>query len=517
MGFRAKLIISYALIVLLTLAGASGLFAYVAGQIQAEQTEKTIKRLQSVTNEIGLQLLKAVSRNDTVDDYEDTLEAYSRFVGVRIMLVDDAGRVRIDTEIPTKNMQNQIIPNYKLTPRDGKVHGEYKASLRGIDYIYYSYPGPPIQRRVAKNSDNADRISFQTQVPNDVIQTDLWLALPEVQLRGGWNSFITGMALAGAFIFGLAVLIAIVVGRSISRPLVRMTRASTAIAQGNYTQQIPVQGGDELGKLAMSFNTMAREVARSQQTMRDFVANVSHELKTPLTSIQGFSQAISEGVADDPDTIKHSSDVIYSEAARMRRLVDELLDLSRMESGQIVLNKKDMDLSILLVNVLDKLEPLANSRDLKIQVRRNDRTLVTGDADRLEQVFTNLVDNAIKYGQAGSTIWLDVQAMTENDLRVARIHRAPYATVQIANLGPVIPNEQLPRIFERFYKLDRSRQRKGESTGLGLAIVRELVEAHHGTIKVSSNPLPDDQSTGYTIFTVEIPLCPTNAVVKTGM
>jgi two-component system, OmpR family, sensor kinase len=514
MGFRAKLIISYALIVLVTLMGASGLFAYVAGQIQAEQTEKTVKRLQSVTNLIGNELLLEARRTQNFADYEEQLQKYAVIVGVRIMLVDNSGRVRIDTEIATKNVEGQTIPSYKIVPRDKKVHGEYKTTLRNVDYIYYAYAGPGLDPTIARNSDRADRISFQ---PNDTIQTDLWIAMPEIQIRGGWNSFITGMALAGAFIFGLAVLIAIVVGRSISRPLVRMTRASTAIAQGNYTQQIPVQGGDELGKLAMSFNTMAREVARSQQTMRDFVANVSHELKTPLTSIQGFSQAISEGVADDPDTIKHSSDVIYSEAARMRRLVDELLDLSRMESGQIVLNKKAMDLSILLVNVLDKLEPLANSRDLKIQVRRNDRTLVTGDADRLEQVFTNLVDNAIKYGQAGSTIWLDVQAMTENDLRVARIHRAPYATVQIANLGPVIPNEQLPRIFERFYKLDRSRQRKGESTGLGLAIVRELVEAHHGTIKVSSNPLPDDQSTGYTIFTVEIPLCPTNAVVKTGM
>lgn len=522
MGFRAKLILSYTAIIFITLAAAVGLFAYVAGQIQNEQTQQSVNRLRKITDLVGDAIRKDIPASGSLEDYQQILELYSEFVGVRILLVDSSGRVRADSDQTSASLRNQVIPSYQLVPRDNTVY-QRSIILGGVSYIYYAKPGPGIRRQIGQNNPPSEiqKVLFnplQLQTSQTFLESDLWLAVPETQIKGPWNNFLAGLVITGALVLLGGFILAFFIGRSISRPLLRMTRASIAIAEGNYTQQITVKSNDEIGQLAASFNQMAREVARSQQTMRDFVANVSHELKTPLTSIQGFSQALVEGVADDPDAIQHSSKVILREAGRMRRLVDELLDLSRIESGQIILNKHEVDLTQLLSRIVDKLELLAEARYLKLQMRRNDHATVTGDPDRLEQVFTNLVDNAIKYGASDTIIWVDimVQTPTESEGRGAKNQRGPLAVVQIANLGPIIPPEELPRIFERFYKLDRSRQRKTESTGIGLAIVRELVEAHHGAIYVTSQALENNATSGYTIFKVELPLATTtiSAVAK---
>jgi two-component system sensor histidine kinase ResE len=235
-------------------------------------------------------------------------------------------------------------------------------------------------------------------------------------------------------------------------------------------------------------------------------------LKTPLTSIQGYSQAILEGVADDPVAIDHSASVIYQEAARMRRLVEELLDLSRVESGQVELVRREVDLRQVLGRVVVRLEPQATDKGLQIQARLdpNQPLLVAGDSDRLEQVFTNILDNAVKYSLPNALVSLAVDyspgsgELAPGNGRTSKGTNPGAVRVSISNLGLLIPEEQLPRIFERFYKLDPSRKRKGESTGLGLAITKELVEAHRGTISVASQPT-GQPGEGLTTFTIILP------------
>ncbi|HEX2914050.1 MAG TPA: HAMP domain-containing sensor histidine kinase [Chloroflexia bacterium] len=523
MGFRSKLILSYAVVILVTLGLGVILFALIFSQIQQSVTDKNKQRLLSVTKEVSDDLARPPG-GVTLTWYQSRLESYANLLNVRVLLVDSQGQVRVDTGAENGSTLLDQKINYKLVPRDNQAY-QGSIVLQGVTYFYYARPGPNIGPIPSQLPSERITQPFNSQLGQAITQTDLLLSVPEETLSAGWNDFARGMLLAAALALAVSIALALLIARSISRPLTRMTEASVAIAHGRYNEHLRVDSRDEFGRLAMSFNQMAHEVARSQQTMRDFVANVSHELKTPLTSIQGFSQAIAEGVADDPELLKHSADVIYEEAARMRRLVDELLDLSRIESGQVELNRRELNLRGMLERVIIKLGPLADDKHLHIEhhLETLETPVVMGDADRLEQIFTNILDNAIKYSREYGTIWLQMQTgqprspeqtQSVESGRNGKSNRPNFISVTIGNTGPMIPPEKLPRIFERFYKLDPSRKRKGESTGLGLAIAKELVEAHQGSITVTSQPLPEGQGQpgdGYTFFTIRLPLV-TNAI-----
>lgn len=516
MGFRSKLIISFAAVIIFTLALALVFFSYVVGRIQEDASAKTTDRLRVITNQVSNNIVQASAQSNSFDELQAILEYDASLLNVRMLLVDSNGLVRADSETnSTQSIKGETIKNYQLTPRDGKAYS-HTAPIKGIPWFYYTRPGPtfvltsasgPAQQKVSYTPQE-----IQAQPIAIRLQTDLWLAVPQSEISTDWRDIAKGLLAAAGLALILAVGLAFLLARSIARPLLRITRASTQIAQGNYALQLPVEGWGDMARLASSFNRMTREVDRSQRTMRDFVANVSHELKTPLTSIQGYSQAILEGVAEDPPAIEHSASVIYQEAARMRRLVDGLLDLSRVESGQVELVRREVDLRQVLNRIVVRLEPQATDKGLQIQTRleADQPLLVAGDADRLEQVFTNILDNAVKYSLPNALVSLTVgnsfgeSVPANGNGRSAKGGPSAAVRVTISNLGALIPAEQLPRIFERFYKLDPSRKRKGESTGLGLAITKELVEAHGGTINVSSQPT-GQPGEGLTTFTIVLP------------
>ncbi len=513
LGFRSKLIISYAAVIFLTLSLAILLFWLVVQQIQNDERARAEKRLADLTSNVANVIVNAAYRSGRqLSIYQETLQSYAEALGVRILLVDAQHDIDADTDqITNQNIQGHKLNDYNLIPRDNQAHsGNLK--LGDINYIYYARPGPCIgvnapvaaqQNILAAFSppNGSQRQTIQqastcrSTVTSPAIDSDLILAVPESSLNASWSNFLQGVVLAALTALFVSIVVAFFIARSIARPLTQMTKASEAIAKGDYSQRLQVssQGRDEIGRLGRSFNNMAQEVARSHQTMRDFVANVSHELKTPLTSIQGFSQAVLDGTADDPASLHHSAEVIHTEAARMRRLVEELLDLSRIESGQVELNWREVDLTALLEQVVMRLKPLALEKEIVLDFRLQPaltgekRLTVRGDSDRLEQIFTNLIDNAIKYSPAGSEVRVKTIQTAQPDEVGKSANRNSWIAVSISNDGPIIPADEIPRIFERFYKLDKSRaRRRGESTGLGLAIVRELVEAHHGQLRVES-------------------------------
>jgi signal transduction histidine kinase len=273
----------------------------------------------------------------------------------------------------------------------------------------------------------------------------------------------------------------------VARPLNRMSRAARRIAGGDYQQRVPVNGPREVRTLAASFNDMAGRVALSQQAQRDFLANVSHDLRTPLTSIQGFSQAIAEGVTSDPEAAQRAAQVIHDEAARMHRMVESLLDLARIEAGQLDFQAHAVALSDLLQGIGDSLSVRAREKGLLLELDvPPGLPRIAGDGDRLAQVFTNLLDNAIKHTPAGGQITLQAET-TSNGV-----------TVTVQDTGVGVPPDDLPRIFERFYQVDKSRQSDRRSgMGLGLAITKQIVEAHGGVIQVTSAP---GQGTTFTVW-----------------
>lgn len=217
---------------------------------------------------------------------------------------------------------------------------------------------------------------------------------------------------------------------------------------------------------------------RTLDKMRqDFIANVSHELRTPLAMMQGYSEALLDEFGDDPEQRQELTQIILDETHRMRRLVNDLLDLAQLESGQFQMHTEEVDMSNLIRRIGRKFTTVSNERGVAIQLQVPEGVpplIVQGDSDRLEQVFTNLVDNAFRHTPQGGKILL---TLTEEE---------GSARVSVQDTGEGIPPEDLPFVFERFYKVDKARTRSKGGTGLGLAITRNIVKNHHGDIVVES-------------------------------
>ena len=289
----------------------------------------------------------------------------------------------------------------------------------------------------------------------------------------------------------ISTLVALLISRSITGPISQVTVAAEEMARGNYDHHIPTGGNDEVGRLAATFNVMARDVGNSHRLLRDFLANVSHDLRTPLTSIQGFSQAMLEGTIQTPEEYADAAQIINDESARMRRLVEDLLYLSKIESGQVNMERLALDLSDLLRSCTRRFTWLAEQNGLRLSVDVSGAARVSGDGHYLEQVFANLLDNAMRHtptnGEITVRAWMDRSPTVDGwSPSIPRLN-APHVTyVAVHNSGSSIAPEDLPRIFERFFQVDRSRSKAANGSGLGLAIVREIVQAHGGAVAVRS-------------------------------
>jgi signal transduction histidine kinase len=346
--------------------------------------------------------------------------------------------------------------------------------------------------------------SFQGEFQDDLGNTWLWLGAPldrsrtvivATQKLGLWalREFSGDVLRPVLQAAGLGIIVSIflawLMSRWVAAPLGRMADAAIAVAEGNYRQTEIPEGPREVQKLATAFNEMVMQVQTSQQVQKEFLANVSHELKTPLTSIQGFAQAMLDGAVEDSESRNHAATVIYEESDRLRRLVEDLLDLARLDAGQIEFERHPVDLSILLQSVVDRLSLRAAEKNVKLESRLVAISQLIGDGDRLAQVFTNLIDNAIKHTPAGGVVRLHGET------------EAGWVSIHVDDSGRGIPDEDLSRIFERFYQVDKARRGgKGRGVGLGLAISRQIVDAHGGRLIAQSELGKGSR------FTVQLPI-----------
>jgi signal transduction histidine kinase len=302
--------------------------------------------------------------------------------------------------------------------------------------------------------------------------------------------FFTPLLQASCFAFLIAGLLASLMSRWIARPLQEMAVATQALAQGEYNHRLVENGPAEIQQLAKSFNNMTYQVQLTNQAQKEFVANVSHDLKTPLTSIQGWSQALLDGAAATPAQQARAAQVIYGESERMARLVNQLLDLAKLEAGTFSLTCTVLNLNLVVQQVLQNLQPQATQQQITLTAQLPPLPApVWGDADRLMQIVTNLVENSLAHTPTNGRV----------EVRILNLNRT--LALSVTDTGSGIPPQELPRIFERFYQADKSRaQRNGRhNQGLGLAITKQLVEAHNGQIEVRS------QVGRGTTFTVYLP------------
>jgi signal transduction histidine kinase len=241
------------------------------------------------------------------------------------------------------------------------------------------------------------------------------------------------------------------------------------VAEGHYQQSIPISGPVEVRAVAQAFNSMSEKVRTEQQSQQDFLANVSHDLKTPLTSIQGYSQAIIDGIGSP----QQAAQIIREESERLNRMVVELTDLTRLQAGRLSMQTAAIDLGQLTTAVTQRLAIMAREKGVELDVSAPSMPEIAGDGDRLVQVVTNLVSNAIKFTPAGGKVTVRTQV------------RRGGVELSVEDTGQGIPEAELARIFERFYQVDKARGPQ-RGTGLGLAIVHEIIQAHGGTITVAS-------------------------------
>jgi signal transduction histidine kinase len=288
-----------------------------------------------------------------------------------------------------------------------------------------------------------------------------------------------------ATLFGVLLSTAMVsyLSWSISRPRRTIERTAAEIGRGNYAERVRVDTSDEIGDVAQTINTMAEKLERVEQERQhleqvrnDFLANVSHELRTPLTAMQGFLEALQDGLVEDEEARQKYYAVMYTETMQVNRLVDDLMDLMKLENNEVNLAKFPVDVAEVMNKVAFSFRAEAEEKGLAIAVDAEDNLpKIYADRDRVAQILKNFVKNAVKFTEQG-------------EIRLSAAAEESYVRIQVADTGIGISQEDVHRIWERFFKVDRGRSKNNKGTGLGLAIVKELVERHDGKWKVESEP-----------------------------
>jgi len=468
-SLRSRLIASYVFLIAICLT----IVGVILGVSLLQQV--AYARLRAAVVPTALFVHNLQQRGFSPREVIQRMDEQARAQGLDILIISRQGDVLAATGEAWRGQRvslRQVVASREREIIEGQI-----TSPRGTRLYFVAWPmGGP----TSEGGDSAPPVLV-------ALVTTPWRGM-----RAVIGDLAAGFVVASLLASIISLLLAVLIARSISRPLQRVTAATEEIARGNYDLTLNITSPDEVRRLAASFNSMTRQVKASRQAQRDFVANVSHELKTPLTSIQGYSQAILDGTARGGDAVQRAAGIIHDEAGRMRRLVEGLLDLARIESGQVVMAQEPVHLRQVLGDCVDKLALRAQEGGITLSLNVPDLPPVLGDGDRLAQVITNLLDNALKHTPSGGRVTVEAeevreaQALRAIEPALASAVSLPAVVVTVSDTGRGIPPEELSRVFERFYQVDKSRARGRGGVGLGLAIVQEIVAAHGGRIAAQS-------------------------------
>jgi len=375
-----------------------------------------------------------------------------------IIVSDKAGSIYVYSKI--KN--NKTVDFYNIEVEDKSNISEKNMKIlnsgKPVEYINenFTYIYPVIENN-----------QFQGYV---IMTTPL--AIISKQLHRIY--FIVWISALVAMIFASAVL-SLVSKKILINPLAEINNVAKKFASGEVNRRVNIESKDEIGELASSFNIMAESLEKVENNRRDFISNVSHELRSPITSIKGFIAGIIDGVIPK-DKEGYYLERVYSEIKRLTRLINDLLDLSTIESGKLKFNIKKININELIRLCIINNEQNIKEKEITLKVElQKEKYYVNADEDKTMQVITNLLDNAIKYcGNSGM-------------IKISTYHKGSKVFVQIYNNGPKIGDEEIRHIWDRFYKSDKSRTNK-VSTGLGLPIVRMILMQQGEEVWVKNNP-----------------------------
>lgn len=275
-------------------------------------------------------------------------------------------------------------------------------------------------------------------------------------------------------VFIIAAAVSYFIVRKMTRPIKQISTASTRFANGDFSSRVPIQSNDEIGEMTKAFNNMADSLEKSEDLRRDFIANVSHELRSPMTSITGFVDGILDGTIPK-EREEHYLQIVSEEVHRLSRLVSRMLEITVLQSKNVSESSTTFDFCELVGRICESFEKKAEERAISINVEFSEHpVLITANEDSLYQAIYNLIDNALKFSKDDSSIDISV-SLRGNSL-----------TFSSKNYGSEIPKNELPYIFDRFHKADRSRSRDKSGLGLGLYIAKTIISQHRGKIKATS-------------------------------
>lgn len=407
-----------------------------------------------------------------------SFETSSNLTGSYIWITDDNGHIlRSSPDLPDRLKLEYADNGYLKLPDER----QYKPVLSGTGYFkqtgnFYGFFKDPYFTSqyktstwltVAKSYDYKD-------INGSDVKIAIYMHVPMPKVHEPSNSVFNYFLISVCAAIFISIILIYIFSLGISRPLKQIRNATKVIAGGEFTKRLDIKSRDEIGELAGTFNQMAAALQNLEEMRRGFIANVSHELRTPMTSIRGFI----EGILDGTIPLGRQSyylTIVRDETNRLNRLVNDLLDLARMEAGEVSLNLKPTDINELVRRCVIKLETLLVGKNITIEADFEEEDMyVKADSDSIERVMYNLLHNAIKFTRE------------EGRIRIATKRQKDKVIISVEDNGTGIEAGELDMIWERFYKSDKSRSRDKTGTGLGLAIVKNIINEHGQQVWVES-------------------------------
>jgi signal transduction histidine kinase len=402
-------------------------------------------------------VIKYLNREVTYERLRLELEAIERFLNTKIWVVDRYGFVYgVSNESEKQWIGKQINKNEVVEVLNGNIiskEGQY-------DEVF----GTPV---------------LTVGVPifiNGEVRTGVFMHSPIYEIKETINEVYRLILLSIVISLAVVIIPLYVISQRISKPLSEINQITKIIASGEFHKRVSVASKDEIGQLAESFNYMAEELEKIEETRKSFIANLSHELRSPLTLIRGYIKGMLDMKLTE-EKKKEYLNIIYEETEKLTELINNLLDLSKMESGQYPLNIGKFNINELIRRNIIKYGTRFEQKDIQVRVNfEDDPIFVKADKDSISQVISNIIDNAVKFTNSEGKIIFKTET------------KEGKAYISIEDTGIGIPKNELKDIWKRFYKGDKSRSRQVKGTGLGLSIVKEIIKGHNQEIWVESEP-----------------------------
>ena len=430
-----------------------------------KRTEALINEGQKLNNSVINYLNGEVS----YERLSVELESIERFLNSKIWVVDNKGYIY---GVSNKSQEEWIGKQVSTGDIISVLNGEIITNRGGYDEVF---KGPVLTVGVP--------IIINGNVKNAVFMHSPIYEVEET-IKEILKLILTSITIA----LGISMMLIYFTSQRISKPLMEMNKITKVIASGEFQKRLDIVSDDEIGQLAQSFNNMAGELEKLEEMRKGFIADVSHELRSPLTVIKGYIKGLMEDEIDNDKKAMYV-DIIYEETERLTELINNLLDLSKMESGSYPLNIAEFNINELLRRNIIKFGNKLEEKNIEVEVQfKEEPLLVKAEKESISQVVSNIIDNAIKF-------------MGDNDnLSIRTYIKNKKAHISIEDSGLGIPKEELNDIWKRFHKGDKSRSRQVKGTGLGLSIVKEIIKNHNENIWVESEI---NKGTKFT-FTLEL-------------